>query len=53
MYCRLSSFTSLFCTAPKSRSRMSARAPVAAPAAVEALFELSTEARVEVGTAAP
>lgn len=31
---------------------MSARAPVA-PAAVEALFELSTEARVEVGTAAP
>ena len=52
MYCRLSSFTSLFCTAPKSRSRMSARAPVA-PAAVEALFELSTEARVEVGTAAP
>jgi hypothetical protein len=29
MYCRLRLFTSSFCTAPKSRSKMSAKAPVA------------------------
>ena len=40
MYCRFSSFTSLFCTAPKSKSKMSARAP-------EALFELRSEAEAE------
>lgn len=48
MYC----FTSLFCTAPKSRSRMSARAPVQEedPVVVATLFEdeLSQVAKEEV-----
>lgn len=46
MYC----FTSLFCTAPKSRSRMSARAPVQDPVVVATLFEdeLSQVAKEEV-----